>query len=208
MRASITITGTATATAPADLCDLQVSVETRAGDVGSALQANNNATAGLFAILAEAGVAEHDRFTGELGVHRQEPYQGGPSEVTYIVTNGLRIRIRRLDQLGEVVAAAQHAVGDAFRLHGLSFGTDNLTHLRQASLEAAIDDARHLANVAAVRSGRVLAEVLRIRVHPDGNESIVPRHGLMRETAMASPVPVAAGLTQVTTSVELKFALT
>ncbi len=97
------------------------------------------------------------------------------------------------------------AGGDAARLQGVSYALDDDTALQAEAGEAAFADARRKAEQYAALAGRGLGDVLWVReqVDPSGSVPVMEADTAGRDAA----IPIAAGSTDVTVTVEVRWSL-
>ena len=204
---TISVSGRGQVTAPPDLAVIQAGVQTRAESASAALSANNTAMAAVLETLRGRDIAERDIQTTNVRVHpeyRHDRNTGQAEMIGYQATNEVRVRVRDLDRLGELLDALVTAGGN--QLQGIDFAVDDPTALLDQARDRAIADARRRAEryaaAAGVRIGRVLS------ISEAGAE--IPRP-LMRMAAtemdMGSSVPIASGEQELGVSVNVVYEL-
>ena len=153
-RRTVTVSASGSVTAEPDIVSVQTGVVTEGQTARDALTANNQAVAKLIAALGGAGIAKADmRTTG----FRVEPrYNNGrdgkaPNVVGYLVVNDVRITVRDLKRLGDILDLA--VTSGANQAGGIDFEVS-----RQDALK---DEARRQAMAAAVRKATLYAEAAR-----------------------------------------------
>jgi uncharacterized protein YggE len=205
---TVTVTGTGTAQAAPDRAEIVAGVHSQADTASAALAANNEAANRLFKTLAELGIADRDRQTRNVNVgpvyEQPHPQRGGaPRIVGYQVTNQVRVVVRDLAKLGQLLDAVVKS--GANRLDGIRFIVSDPAAATDQARRAAIEDAKRRAalyvETAGARLGRVL-QISEAAVH-------VPRPVMMRAEAMAAAadVPVAPGENEITATVSVVFAV-
>jgi uncharacterized protein YggE len=149
-----------------DIATINVGAEARASTVAEAKEQVDAQMAAISAALAEAGVADKDIQTAHYGIHfEREPMpvlregategaQGG-----YYVTNMVRVTVRDVEQVGDVLDAVIQA--GANQVYGVTFTvSDESAWESQARAEAMADArsrAEELAGLAEVELGEVLS---------------------------------------------------
>jgi hypothetical protein len=159
---SLTVVGSGTVSARPDMAQIQVGVVTEAPSAAKALKDNNDALARLFATLDGRGIARKDVQTSTFSVIPQ--YKRGPhgehlpEVVGYRVSNTLRVKVRQLDALGQVLDEVVQQ--GANQVHGVRFAVAEPTPLLDQARRKAVADARRKAELyakeAQVEVGRVL----------------------------------------------------
>ena len=202
--AEVHVQGVGTATGTPDVLSVTVGVETGAATVGDALAAANGAARDVLDALHAAGVADADVRTAN--VHLYPRYDGNGREITgYLAGQDLAVTLRDLDRAGATISAAVDAGGDATRLQGVSYALDDDTALRARARELAVADARATAEQYAELSGRSLGDVVLVReqVSQAGPTPLAAGDAV----AASAAVPIAAGSTDVTVTVEMHWSL-
>ena len=175
-----------------DYAHVESGVTTRAKTVKEATDANSKLMAAITSALRDSGIAQVDIQTSRFSIQPvyapQEP-RAEPKLTGYSVSNQVRVNIRQIGMVGEVldrlVAAGVTNVGNiAFLV------TDPSKALDQAR-EAAIADARRKAEVYVRASGLQLGKVIWI-TEESGFAPLPMRAGAPSGMA-ATSVPISAG---------------
>ena len=201
---SVTVAGTGTVSAAADMAEITTGVVTQAPTAAQALAANSQAMERLLQGLGGLGVAARDIQTTNISVSplRRQGRDGQPPEITgYEVTNQVRVKVRDLSGLGRVL---DQQVGQGANLiYGIQFGRQEPAPLLGEARKRAMADARRKAELyaaaAALKVGRVLA------VQEAGAPS--PRPEMAPRVAMSAAVPVMPGEQEIQASVIVTFTL-
>jgi hypothetical protein len=203
---SLTVVGSGTVSARPDMAQVQVGVVTQAPSAARALKENNDAMAKLFATLDGQGVARKDVQTTGFSVvpqYKRGPHgQQLPEVVGYRVSNTVRVKVRKLDALGQVLDEVVQK--GANQVHGISFAVAEPTPLLDAARRKAMADARRKAELYAREAGVTVGRVLLIQEqtpHLPGPFVV----GFAR--AEAAGVPVAEGEQEFAAAVTVTFAL-
>jgi uncharacterized protein len=206
---AIRVTGEGTVAAPPDMATIHTGVVTQADTAKAALKQNNEAAAKLLQTLKQQGVAEKDIQTSSFNVsplHRQDDRgRQLPEIVGYRVQNQLRVRLRNLPKLGEVLDALVQAGSN--QVSGISFGVDDPGGILDQARSRAVRDAKNRAGVYAQAAGVEVGQVRQISEQP----LAIPRPmewGFARADAAAVPIATGEQEFQVTVHViyELKHA--
>lgn len=201
---SLTVSGTGSVAATPDMAVITLGVTQQGADPATAMDATSTATAAILRRMVELGIAAADIRTSDLSlspVYDSRPAPDGvPRIVGYQAANMVTVRLRALDQLGPVLARALE--DGANLLGGLSFGFADPAPLLTQARQAAVADARLRAETYAEAAGVSLGAVLRL------SEATDPGPGpMMRMMEAAASVPVAAGQSEISATVQMVFAL-
>lgn len=200
----ITVTGEGRVAAAPDMATLRLGAAAEAKEAGEALRQTSDITQRILDRLGEAGIEARDIQTSGLSLSPlRQNYREGTAETPgiagYAASNGVTVRLRDLDRLGEVLDAV---VSDgANTLDGLSFGLQEPRPLMDEARQLAVADARAKAELYAKAAGVTLGAV----------QSLVERGGgspgpYMAEMSMArGSVPVAAGELDVSADVQIVY---
>ncbi len=159
---TLSVTGTGSARLAPDLALVTLGVQTRGPDVGEAVDENNRRVTEVMAALREMGVAERDIATAHFNVTTQQLYDETgqlTGQVQYWVDNVISVRVRQLDQLGQLLQAALSR--GANTVQSVTFTVedpeDELDAARLLAMQDAADQAQQLAQTAGVELGEVLS---------------------------------------------------
>lgn len=200
----ITVTGEGRVAAAPDMATLRLGAAAEAKEAAEALRLTSEITQRILDRLGEAGIEARDIQTSGLSLSplRQNYREGNaetPGIAGYAASNGVTVRLRDLDRLGDVLDAV---VSDgANTLDGLSFGLTDPRPLMDEARQLAVADARAKAELYAKAAGVTLGAV----------QSLVERGGgspapYMAEMSMArGSVPVAAGELDVSADVQIVY---
>ena len=205
---TISVTGHGEASAEPDMATVRVGVETQAEAPGAAVEENSARVTRVIEEIRAAGVAPEDIQTANFSVYpvydhnRPEQTGEGPPILGFRVANEVVAQVREVERVGEVLASVVEA--GANRINSLSFGIDDDTTLRDQARRAAVENARHLAELYAEAAGVTLGAVLTISDRPTG--PIPVDQGMMRmEMAQADAVPIQRGENTVTATVDVTW---
>lgn len=148
----ITVTGEGRVAAAPDMATLRLGAAAEAKEAGEALRQTSDITQRILDRLGEAGIEARDIQTSGLSLSPlRQNYREGTAETPgiagYAASNGVTVRLRDLDRLGEVLDAV---VSDgANTLDGLSFGLQEPRPLMDEARQLAVADARAKAELYA-----------------------------------------------------------
>jgi uncharacterized protein YggE len=159
-RDTIAISGEGKVTGIPDIATIDVGLMTERPDVKSAQRENTEKMNRLIKNLKALGVEDKDIQTSYYNIYPQYDWPNGKQVLRgYQVNQGVAIKIRNLDKIGDILAAAGE--GGANQVSGLSFNIDDPEKLRQEAridaLENAKEKAEALARVAGVKLGKIVS---------------------------------------------------
>jgi uncharacterized protein YggE len=202
---TISVTGIGQASAEPDVVVTTLGVRTDADTAQEALSENNDKMEQLLAALGDAGIDEADIQTISIQLMPRFEETQGQQETTpgiagYTAANIVEVRIRDIDQLGELIDSAVSAGGNT--VEGIRFEVEsNRADLYNQALEAAMEDARAKAEQLASLAGAELGEVVQI---VEGSAFPIPLGGgAVREAA----VPIEPGTQSITANLQVTWSL-
>lgn len=156
-RDTVTVVGEGTQNATPDNALISIGVSVRRGSTGDALNAANTEMTSLLNAIRGQGVQDVDIQTTGISIYQDIQY----GAIGYRAGNSVNVKIHHIANVGSVIAAAQHAVGDDIQLNGitlqLSDNTSQLKGARQAAMTAAAARAKEWATLAGRHLGKVLS---------------------------------------------------
>ena len=192
----ITVVGHGEASGSPDVFMATVGVSVRSRRIAGVMaEVKAKARAVIDAVL-ESGVAAEDVRTAWMSVH---PQFDGNKITGYAADNSVRITVRELSKVSDVLDKAVSAGGEAAQLSGVSFDLQDSTDLSTQARERAFADAKARAEQYATLSDGTLGKVLRID-ETGGHSNPSPRAEFAMLRAAGGP-PVEAG--QQTVSAEI-----
>jgi hypothetical protein len=200
----ITVTGTGDATGTPNELQLNLSVNTQAASVSTALGEANQDMTNVHNALRAHGVADADLQTSGMSI--QPDYAQGSSINGYQVTESLTAILRDMGTAGAAIGAAAASGGNATRIDDVTVAlSDPSDNLLETARSNAMADAKAKAQRYAGAAGQSLGPVISITEAPAGTGVVQPTPA---SAAAASPsVPVSAGSQQVSVTVTVTYAL-
>lgn len=170
----VTVVGTGEAFGAPDQATVMVGVDTFAPTVNEATSQNQAALDQVLAALADLGIATEDIQTTNYSLFAEQKYgDNGPEGISgYRVTNQVNVKIRDINQVGDVLAAVTEAGANS--IYGVSFSVSDPDALQAEARAAAMQDAEQraqsLAELGNVTLGgiKVISEVVGTPVYPMG----------------------------------------
>jgi uncharacterized protein len=202
---SISISGRGEVSAVPDIVDITISIESTAKKAGEAMQTNKKSMKALFDTIGNLGIPDKDVATTNFKVDQQFEYSNEgkkpPKVVGYEVTNTVRVRLRKVEKMGEFLDLA--VKDGASTIRGLSFSISETGKLLDEARKQAMEDARRKAEVYAKSGGFTLGKVMTV---VEGGGVIIPlRPAVSRKLASSAEesVPVAEGEQQLSIDVNV-----
>lgn len=188
-----------------DMATVGTGVQTRALTAKDAMAANAAAMDRLVAAILKAGIDRKDVQTSGINLNPQYDYSNrtdgeGPKFLGYEASNQLTVKIRKIDNAGDVVDRMVQA--GATNVNGPSFGiaddTALLKQAREKAIRTAQDRAMFYAQAAGYRSVRLFS------ISENGDmPRPVPMPMMARADSAAAKTRIEPG--QLSTSVTLSF---
>lgn len=196
----ITVVGHGEASGSPDVFQATVGVSVRSRRIAGVMaEVKAKARAVIDAVL-DSGVATEDVRTAWMSVH---PQFDGNRITGYAADNSVRITVRDLSKVSDVLDKAVTAGGEAAQLSGVSFDLQDSTELSTQARERAFADAKARAEQYAALAGATLGKVL--RVDETGGAS-QPRAEFAMLRAAGGP-PVEAGQQTVSAAITVVWEL-
>ncbi|HVH65468.1 MAG TPA: SIMPL domain-containing protein [Candidatus Acidoferrum sp.] len=201
-RDTVTVVGEGTQNATPDNALISLGVSVKRGSTGDAMNAANSEMTALLNAIKGQGVQDADIQTTGLGVNQES---NGFAVTGYRAYNQVNVKIHHIVNVGSVIAAAQHAVGDDIQLNGITLLlSDNTTQLHGAR-QAAMNSAAARAKEWASLSGRHLGKVLSVSEIVSNGSAATPCYG---GCGGGGGAPVQTGQVNVTVDVAVVYELT
>ena len=204
----INVTGQGKVTGQPDVLKVILGVSVLRPTVDQATaDAASLATAVIDALKA-SGVAEDDIQTTNYSIFPEYDWSGETQRLLgYRVNNEIQVKIRDLEQAGEIIDAATAAGGDATVVNSLSFSIEDNAELLQMARTAAWNDAEGKASQLAQLAGVELGAA--ISITETINYDAVPIY-YERDYAAAgedASTPIESGTQEGTVIVQVTFSL-
>lgn len=193
----IGVTGLASISVVPDLAVLDIGVESFASTVGLARLSAAKAMESVISSLNGEGVSSEDIQTQRFDIYPRYEYQevmvsGRQTSKQvlsgYTVNNSVRVKIRELEKVGDIVDKAADSGGDFVRIHGITFAVEDSKsyagELRTLAVEDALQKANHYASLVNLEIGSItsLTEVGAPAVQP----YVESQYGMRAMSAPAS----------------------
>lgn len=189
----IAVTGHGKVTAVPDLAAVRVSAAAQAGSAAEALEQVTDAMRSIVGQAAAAGVSEADRQTQ--GLHLQSWRERPGRPMRHQGTQQLLLRLRDIENAGDVVQRVLAAGGDHAGIDGFTLVVDDRDRHLERARELAMADAHRHAEQLARLAQRPLGPVIAIAENP-GRDPIWDSSGveaIRMSAAGPGEPPVQAG---------------
>ncbi len=193
---TVTVIGSASASARPDRATLSLGVQSRRPSAQSAMTVVDERAATLVSALRDAGARDEDLRTTSLSLWFDQ------SDRAYVASYSVSVAVPA-DDAGRFIDAAAEVAGDELTMNGVSFSVADPAAVIAPLRQLAVADARDKAAVLAAAAGATLGAVVSIVEGGGGGAVPLPRAGA--RMAMAAPIePGSETLTlQVTVTCEL-----
>ena len=215
---TITVSGMGSASGSPDLARMELGVETINSDISAAFAETNATLQAVIDAVVEAGVAREDIRTTGLNIYYREdfnPAMSGMAEPgqqmqpnrTYVVGNRVRITVRDIDQIENVITAAINA--GANNVFGPEFGFSDRAALESEARTDAMDNARARAEELAALAGVELGDIVMINEAAGGFSPFDARNMSVMEQGFGGGggAVIEPGTLSVNVNVQVSFAI-
>lgn len=142
-----------------DIAIINLSVVTQGKELNDVQDENTEKMNGVIDFLKDFGVVEKDIKTVRYRINPRYSYEKGkaPRIVGYEINQGLEVKIRELDKIGEILENSVDA--GINQVSSLNFKVDNDEEFKEEARELAIKDAREKAKMLASQLGVRLIKI-------------------------------------------------
>ncbi|MCH8025156.1 MAG: SIMPL domain-containing protein [Chloroflexi bacterium] len=207
--AGITVSGSGSAFGEPDVAVLTLGVEAEAPTVAEARSEAAEAMDATLQALKDGGVEEIDIQTTRFSINPRYDFRGdGPPRLTgFFVENQVTVKIREIDDTGDLIDAAAEAGGDLIRIQNLRFTIDDPSALEDEARIAAMEEAKSKGETLAAVAGVSLGAPRSIS-ESGGFSPIAFREDLFALSAAAdASTPIETGELEVRVQVQVVYAL-
>lgn len=211
-RRTVSVHGSGSVTIEADNATIILSVITRAPEVSAASKENAEKMTAVQTAVVSKGVEKEGVTTENFSVYRENSYVNGKSiPGDYVVTNQIRIVVRNMDKVSEVIDVA--LASGANQLSNIQYGVTNTELAVKQARTLAVQQALENATLIAGTSGARLGKVLEISEQQNSN---FPRAVMMKSSNAAmdmgaveesASTPISGGKTTVTVNINATYEL-
>ena len=201
---TVSVSATGSVGADPDMATISTGVIVEAETAKDALARNSTVMAKLIDGIKGLGIAPKDIQTTAVNVEPRyvQAKDGRPASISgYRVVNQVRLTVREVKRLGEILDAA--ITLGANQVNGIGFDVSNAETLKDEARKQAMVNAKRRAELYATAAGAQLGNVLSISEEVQGG----PRPMPLARSAMAGAVPIEAGTRTLTVEVHVTYAL-
>lgn len=202
-RRTISVTGSGQVFLSPDIADISVGVHMEGKDAAKAVADNNSQTQDVVQTVKDMGVADKDIQTTNFSIYPRQEYddQGRVTGITYVVENTVRITVRDLDKIGELLNAVVES--GANNIYGIQFDVEDRVTALSSARQAAVENAQAVAEEIAQAAGVKLGPVQSITVQGSSPIPVVQERAAM--AAGQGAVPVSPGQLSLTVDVSVVY---
>ncbi len=204
---TVTVSGSGTANATPDIAYVQLGVQVIESDAELAVEESTDRMTAVMEVIKDMGIDAKDVQTTQYNMSVQQQYdrEGRPTgEITYRVSNQVRVKVRDLTMIGELLQKALAA--GANTVGGVTFSIEDPKALQKQARDLAIADAREKAEQLAAGLGASLGPVR--QVSEFGVSRPMPEAAkVMEMRAVGGEVPISGGELSVSVQIEVVFDL-
>jgi uncharacterized protein YggE len=203
---TVTSSGAGEALAAPDMAEMYFGVGVLEPDAKAALDGASDVAAAITDAVKGTGIPAEDIQTANVSVYPE--YRGGgekaPEISGYRASVQVRVKIRDLEKIGDVIGAASDA--GANEISGPSFMLDDDVAAQDEAIEDAIADARRRAETMAKAAGKTLGAIISVS---EAGASAPPLYyeGARYAAADMGSVPIEPGQLNVNAGVTVVFEL-
>ena len=206
----IWVTGEGSVSVVPDIAILSLGVEAQSETVAVA---QNQAATSMDAVVRELksnGVANKDIKTQSFSIYpvrRWVEKEGKEVLIGYRVNNMVTTRVRKVEDVGDIIDAVAKAGGDYIRINNIAFTVDDPAEYQEEAREKAMADAEAKAKQLAAAGGVRLGSPTYI--NESGGAIPVPREFAVKAFAEAAPAatPISPGETEIRITVQVVYSI-
>jgi uncharacterized protein YggE len=200
---TITVTGSGQVFLSPDIANISIGVHTEAEDAERAVADSNAQTQSVVQMLKDSGVATVDIQTANFSIYPRQDFddQGRVRDITYVVENTVRVTVRDLDAIGELLNAVVES--GANNVYGIQFDVEDRVNALSDARKAAVDNARSVAEEMAQAAGVELGPLHSITVYGNAPTQVFEERAMAADAAGA--VPISPGQLSLTVEVNVVY---
>lgn len=204
---TIAVTGTGSVTMPPDEAIVYLGVQTQSVDAISAQEENAAKMERIIEALFGAGISKDDMESANYNMYPMRDYSSGTPSITgYTVSNQLKVKVRDVDNVGDVIDAAVKAGVNEVQSVSFTLSDKSQQDARKEALENAVTAARSDADSIADALGVRIALPLQAGTE-GGRFTAVPSTMMVMEEAVVSGsrTPIQPGDVSVSATVSVMY---
>lgn len=203
---SILVTGSGVVYGEPDTALLDLGVNITGEDLAEVSEEANRTMEAVLETLQIGGVEERDIRTTQYNIWREEPYgpEGQPGEPIFRVMNAVRVTVRDVTQVGELLSDAVAA--GANMVNGVQYTFSNPTELERQARARAMEDARATAEQLATLADVTILGVEAVSETPTyGGGPVYETRAMAMD--MGGEVPVSGGALAVNVTLQVRYSI-
>lgn len=198
---SLVVTGRATATVEPDQALFDFTVSALEPTAAAARAGANLAVVDVIAALRDQEIATADLRTTSISLFEEFDYSGDrPVRTGFRFSNSIRVTVRDIDTVGDVIDAAVTAGGDLISISGIQFTVAGQAAIAREVLVAAVGDALEQASLIAEAAGVTLGRIVFISPFTSFDFAFAEP-----VAEIGGGVPVFGGTQEISASVQIEF---
>lgn len=192
LKNTISVNGVGTVSLTPDMATITVGVSTDNEDAKTAVSQNSKQVTNIMSALANLDIQEEDIKTVNFSVYPRQKYDdnGNVISVTYFVSNSVKVTVKDLDLLGELLNQVVGA--GANTINSISFGLIDREGANQHAISLAMENALERATILAEASGSDLGSPQSISTYIGGGGEVYAEERSF-SLAADSAVPISSG---------------
>lgn len=200
---AISVSGEGKVSTKPDMAEIIIGVESRAPTAKKAASQNSEDMNEVMAVLEGMGIAEEDIQTVDYSIRAEMHYREdeGPRVVGYVVNNAVRVKVRDLDLVGDLLDEVTEA--GANNIYGITFTIEDPRPFQEQAREMAVAEARSKAGQLAEAADVRLGDLLSLSEYIIGGPVYVER--AMVEGMGGGAPPISAGQLEITIQVQMSY---
>ena len=202
---TISVQGTCEISVAADVGYIQMGVETQDKDVKDAQEENAEAMDKVIKAVKELGLKDEDITTSNYSIYPYYNYDSGSRSEEpdyYTVSNTVKLRVKDLDILGDVIDIATDA--GANRAYSIYFDAEDTTQSQDDALSKAVEDALRKAGIIAEAANVKVVGIKTIQdqtYYSSGYYDYDMSRNTMADSEESYSTPIMSGQVSVTANV-------
>ena len=189
-----------------DRAAVYVGVQTRATKANTAARDNAQRQRAIIDAIVALGIPREQISTENYSVSPDTRYDQATqrtSVIGYVVSNIVRVEVRRIDQIGTVLDTA--LAKGANQINSLDFFASNADSARHEALAQAVGRARSDAEAMARAAGGTLGPLVELGTADTGPRPVYRMQVATAELRVAAPTPIEPGQQRVQVTVTAKW---
>lgn len=203
---TISLSGSGSDSAQADQATISLGVEVTRDSAKEAIMENAELMTAVINAVKAKGVSEDDIQTTSYSVYAQYDWtESGRVFKGYTVSNMIRVTVKNLDVVGDVIDAAGDAGSN--QMYGISFelSPEKSEELKMNALVAALGDARAKADVISETLGLTITGVQSVSESSYSPARVYTDYAEAAMSGVKAPTPIIEGELTVTVTVHIVF---